>query len=217
MKKIILLFVSLAFIACSTDQNQEQDKMLIKEKSSKTLQELYDAYINSDSYKDYIVASKSFSSKINYSGDFSDFSDHTKLMNWISANISSTKFSNFEEAEKEFGELILKSEAVTKENNEFVNGNYTKKEFELIVIQVGEPPVNQTNSGCIGGCIDNYMTEMHAISDRWRDAWHAGRAIGGAMGEFVRAVGDLRSDVETAANLANYDSCACACSPIFCN
>ena len=153
MKKILLTAIAVAFLwACSNESEQHQkvpDSLSIDQKST-SLGDLYNTMVQSSSYKIFHNAQKTFSQKMNFTGAVGDIDSETKILTWISNNINSTSFTNFQNATNSWADLKSKQKNVMTENAAFFSLLHNSGKDSLYPI-IHEPYVPVT-TGCQEDC-----------------------------------------------------------------
>jgi hypothetical protein len=125
MKKIILTVLTfIVLTSCSTDSNFEENTDTTIPKSSARvldMETLYNEMIISQSYLTLTSKAESFVQKMNYQGDGTDIERDGEILVWISANLSSTSFINYQDAVSQYESVAVSAKAVTIEHESFFN------------------------------------------------------------------------------------------------
>jgi len=81
------------------------------------LKELYLKQLQSVSYKNKELLTRSFLKKMNFTGKYSEL--HKDVLAWIKRNIEKTNFETYEAAQKEWDFLLTIAQKEVTENNDF--------------------------------------------------------------------------------------------------
>lgn len=130
MKKIFLLFLGILFISsCSNDSESTNFNEVgltprenLKIKNGDEFEKSYKMMIASQEYINFNSGIEVFIDKMNYTGDGSDLEDQSKMLNWISNNISKTNFNTIGNAVADLDEINNNSILVLK-NHEYFFSN----------------------------------------------------------------------------------------------
>jgi len=118
----VLLFTSYT-MQSQTAPEAKKDEKVSTEKTKVTYEELKELYLkreNSESYKLANKLMKAFIEKMNYKEkDLSVIQTPNGRLEWIKANLEKTGFANYEEAVKEYEEMMAVATKSTTENMDF--------------------------------------------------------------------------------------------------
>ncbi|MBL7868326.1 MAG: hypothetical protein JNM71_09920 [Flavobacterium lindanitolerans] len=181
MKKVYLFLSALIIFSCTSDSNNlentnESTSKLMQRGAIDDLKDLYQKMITSEDYIESSKQIKIFLEKMNFDGsDTGILNDETKMLNWISANISKTSFKDLDEASIRWKNIKLKQSIIIKDNLDFFKALDGSKSGDLSnVMDPYTPPV--ANSGpcenkCINDAVDcdrtakaNYDGGMSAVA-----------------------------------------------------
>ncbi len=199
MKKVYLFLSALIIFSCTSDSNNlentnESTSKLMQRGAIDDLKDLYQKMITSEDYIESSKQIKIFLEKMNFDGsDTGILNDETKMLNWISANISKTSFKDLDEASIRWKNIKSKQSIIIRDNFDFFKALDGSKSGDLLnVMDPYTPPV--ANSGpCENKCINDAVD-----CDRMAKAMYEGG---------MRAAGRLISvDPPLAALTATYVS-----------
>ncbi len=112
----ILLFLILNFTSCTEDSNLIDQKLVNKEKFD--IEKEFKIMYESKSNTSFLVALNLFGNKFKIENDIS-FKNDVALKQWLTNNIQTTEFEDFNEAKNEFENIIVLYSEVFKENKDF--------------------------------------------------------------------------------------------------
>lgn len=168
MKKIYFLLSIMLVFSCSSETDNKQESTTsnsIDYQSRLGNVELKQLYQNMIESKKHIELSRkidNFIIAMNYSGDEHLLDTEENIFGWISQNISSTHFANYNEATTNWNEIKNIQATVINENFSFFNGLIEANPGDLaLVMNPIATPV--TNGDCMNNCI-NGAVDCNRIS-----------------------------------------------------
>ncbi|KAF2519208.1 hypothetical protein E0W68_05400 [Flavobacterium salilacus subsp. salilacus] len=165
---IFVLFLSISCSNESTEQEANQTELTSDyqlKSGGHDLETLFNAMISSQDYIDLESKTQSFTQKMNYNGDIADIDNESKMMSWISTNIHTTSFVDYNEAVNEYGSIVSTAEKVVSANTTFFS-EYAQIDHDDTTIFIPWQPESPTNpaSNCVKDCWDFYESRVNAFS-----------------------------------------------------
>lgn len=160
MKKLLLLLLGVSLLtSCSNDEESTifndsptNTNVLTQERVTKSaavdpvLKGLYIDMINSPSYKAFDDAVKAFGDKLGDDIPDSEMEDESKMLNWISNNLTLTGFSSYQVAVQDWDNVVGLSSIAIDANYSFHEYLAGTTSGELLkVIELVEPQPQPTN------------------------------------------------------------------------
>lgn len=147
--------------------------------------------LESQSYISAEEELQSFVAKMNFDGDTSDIDTESKMLSWIDANLSSTRFTSLSEAESHWEEVKALGHISFQENIELYEGmdGRTRELKDLIIRHdpiVPQPVTNSTCNDTLLECTSNAtISFLTSINEAW-DSYENGNTSAGAASDSIR-------------------------------
>lgn len=213
---LAFLILAMFFTACSNDSESEtvieetlQEATAYSARlNNNSLQELRRQYLNilaTSKYREYQVSSDSFADKLPQSFNFT-FTSEGEMINWLSANISTTRFNNLNQATSHFQDMSLLYQRVLDENASFFNSLAQLDRDDISIIIRQDPPAQATPLGeCEKGCSASYRSCADAVMT----TYNTQMAIGYPMiGTVLQPMGVSIQLTATLVKTAGLNACA---------
>lgn len=201
------------FAACSNEESTDfnaNSRVGFQLKSGvSNLDSLYTVMKTSKRYIALQSLRQDFSQKVNFTGDISFLKTENDFLNWISNNLSSTGFADYNEALTDWNKLNLETGYVIQENIEFYYAlaNEPKDSPVFYNILINDLPKVEAYASCtcwgdyqnnINDVISQYLAANTAISKQLSagnvspfDAGVDSNTINNALSESLQAANDI--------------------------